>query len=169
VKQKALGLFVVLAAVAAAYGLYEVSKKPERRPIQAAREMEFPMGIGGVIGRGDGVVCHQVVKRLPGKPDEVVRYHEMPYDFRDATEEQKKAWIIEDTVRDLGEIGMACAPSPDPGFLSVALAQPHCEDCGGGCGSSSCPAHVVGSGCWLNGTNCVITIICCSGAPCGCD
>lgn len=161
---------LTLAALGSGLLLWDaVDRKTEKRPPQAARDMTFPMGLDGVVGRPlDGVVCHQVVKRLPGKPDEVVRFHEMPYDFRNATEAQKKAWVIEDTVKDIGEIGMACAPSPDPGFLDMAFAQPHCEDCGGGCTSASCPGHIIGSQCFLGGTNCIITLICCSGTPCNC-
>lgn len=135
---------------------------------ETIKNMRFPKGLGQTVGRAGGVVCHEVWLWKDGQKALVSR-HDIPgRDFSKATEEQKRAWIIEHTERDVEEAGIACA---EPGgVFPVAYAQRQCWDCGGDCYVVSCPAtYQPGGFCTLNGPTCVMSYLCCSGCTGACD
>lgn len=146
--------------------------KPDSLPPDLFDRTEYPKGTGDMVGDSNGRMCHEVRKRDSAGEHFVGREYIEGVDFRTATPGEKKAAIRASARRITERAGlMACAVDPAlpfPGLASDASAQPHCLDCGGGCGSASCPAHVVeGGGCQMQGPDCIITIVCCSSA-CNC-
>jgi hypothetical protein len=170
-----VGISVAMLVAGAGLSLYFDSDHPasDNLPQKVVDRMEFPKGTGDMVGRADGSICHQVIKR-DSAGDHMLFSGDIPLaDFRILTSDQKRDIIREHTRKILEREGlMACKPDPFlrfPGLASDATAQPRCLDCGGGCGSASCPAHVVveGNPCQMQGPDCIISIICCSGS-CNC-
>lgn len=161
----------VAAAVALVGGLvlYDaVRDKPGKLPGRVFDKMEFGDGFDAVTGDERGLVCHQVILRTSAGDELIVSHKLWHHDFRKMTPAEKRKVLREDAQRDMEDAGLACMGPDGKVLLHQAYAQPHCEDCGGGCGTKSCPATVIaGGGCMLGGVNCVITFICCSG-PCTC-
>lgn len=159
------GLLIAGIAVAAwlAYGPVQPTGK---LPDSVFENMEFGKDFDALTGDKNGVVCHEV-RLITDDGEETVVWHKLwHHDFRKMTVAQKRVALRKDTQEDMREVGLACADPSGRVWLSQAYAQPHCDTCGGGCGTKSCPGTVaMGGGCLLGGTNCVITFICCSG-PC---
>jgi hypothetical protein len=157
-----------LAASAALYVSNRSGDKRERTPPEAVREMAFPVGLVDVVPDAiDGTVCHEVYKRHqdPKQPDILIKSHRMKKDWRGSSDEQRREWVIEDTLEIIDESGLACASPAEDWFFRSAYAQPSeppiCEECGGGCSSWSCPGAIVFSHCYVGGGGCVVSFICC--------
>lgn len=165
--KRALGYVAVAAAIVG--GVYYMSTMPSKVPAQAFDNMKFSKDFDQVTGDPKtGIVCHtaQVCDDSGCRP--VASHFLLGKDFRKATPQERRAWIIADTKQDFEREGLACIdPSGHP-FLDSAYAQKH-NPGGGGCTSVSCNAHIVeGGGCELGGPNCVVTVICCGPCPPGC-
>lgn len=165
VKQAGLVTLGLAAAVAAGLILHTSVKKPTPFPNDKIRGMQFPVGLSQVVGGKDGAVCH-------GLP-QLGAHHNFPaLDWKTATEKQKEAWVIEETLRDAEGGQIACVRPDGTTFLHRAYAgNKICQDpngcgSGGSCISWSCPAELKNSGnCTVPGPDCVLTYFCCEG-PC---
>lgn len=160
----------VLAVALAGGGLLWYGRAThEVGTLEAVRNMDFPMGTDMMVGDKDGHMCHQVLLRMGDKPDRYLPRRMLPGDFRKMSAADKMAVIKQAAAEDVEASGeISCLPQ-DEWFLdttSAAYAQPHCSDCGGGCGSWSCPANLVVPlvNCVIPGPNCAVTILCCGGS-----
>ena len=156
-------------AVAVTAGLMLQEAEKGKLPGKVFDRMKFPKTLSEVMGDANtGIVCHQVILRTE-RCDEVLGSHDiLGHDFRTMTEAQKRRVLIDDSRKDMEEIGLACADPEGNHWFRAAYAQPHCESCGGGCGAIGCPAKIqIGGQCTFNGPDCIITVICCGG-PCVC-
>ena len=143
----------------------------DKTPRQSAREMVFPVGLSALVGdpQKDNSVCHEYYKKSGvGSPDIKMKSHRIQKDFKNATEAQKRQWIIDDTLADIEETPLACNAPVEDWFFDSAYAQnpepPMCEECGGGCHTWTCPAifSTIFNSCLSNGGNCAITYTCCA-------
>lgn len=155
-------------AMVTALGMYLfMETKPDNRiPRRVIQDMTFPAGFN-VTGDKDGVLCHEIRRRFTdGRDDLTIQTHRIPHrDFRTGTEADKRAWLIDDVVDDMGDKQLACVQE-EPWFFRAAYADPpYCEeDCGGsGCISWTCPAtwNVLTSRCNVPGYDCAVTFVCC--------
>lgn len=161
------GAVTIAAAVIMATWL---NQRTGKLPPDIYEKMDFPAGLEQVTGDKNGVVCHEV-RLLSKSGEQTIVWHKLwEHDFRKLSPAEKEAVIRKDVRKDMEDVGLACTSPDGKVWLHQAYAQPHCEDCGGGCGTRSCPGTLaIGGGCLLGGTTCVITFICCSGPcpPCG--
>ena len=169
-KRNWLGMLVASIALAAGVAYY-MNQPGGPLPRSVFDDMEFPPDAVMETLRGDenGLMCQQLdLKTADGTT--MIAWHKLwKHDFRSMTVAQKKAALIAGAKDAAHETELACTDPDGKVWLHQAIAQPHCDTCGGGCGTKSCPATIVsGGGCVLGGTNCVITFICCSGScTCG--
>jgi hypothetical protein len=130
---------------------------------EAADKSEFRAD-WNMTGDDEGAGCHMIGRVSKDGSIEYWYQHVIPgRDFSRATAEERKAWLIEDLKRDIGEIGIACS-APDPFFRPAYAPPPYCEDCGGGggCAAYNCPATTQPIGpCTINGSTCTMTFFCC--------
>ncbi len=164
-KQKAAaGIGATMVSVAMCLGLHAPAEVKEAHKIPKDRidAMVFPKGLK-MLGDRDGILCHQIVGP-DGKP---WKFHRIEgKDVRKMTEAEIEAMIIADTQADLEGEGVACS-TVEPGIFPAAFADvKRCDECGTDCWITSCPAHVGTPYCQLEGTNCVISFICCGGHAC---
>jgi len=170
-KRNWLGYLVVSIALAGGVAYY--MNQPKRGPVPDSvfDAMAFPDDavMETLKGDADGVMCQQLNLRTADGTTMVSSHKLWHYDFRKMTVAEKKAALIAGAKAAARESELAYCNEPDDSvFLQSAYAQPHCDQCSGGCDVRSCPATVVmGGGCVLGGTNCVITYLCCSGS-CNC-
>lgn len=156
---------------------YYLSSRPPASgiPQEVIDRQKFPKGTGDMVGNSKGEICHEVRLQNSSGTHVIGREEVIPgADFQHLNGAEKESAIKASMKRILEGAGlMACASDPAlpfPGLASDATAQPHCLDCGGGCGGVSCPAHVVPNNygyCEMQGPDCIITIICCTGS-CNC-
>lgn len=162
-------LAYLVVSVALAGGVAYYMNQPKRGPLPDSvfDKMEFPDDavMEALTGDPDGVLCHLFnIKTADGSI--MVSSHRLwNHDFRKMTVAQKKAALIASAKSAAKEVGLACNEPSDSVLLQSAYAQPHCDQCGGGCSTKTCPGTLApGGGCLVGGTNCAITYLCCSGS-----
>lgn len=170
--KRKIGMAVATAGLVAAaffgYQVYE-DRATGTLPKRVFENMKFPDTLAEVTGDEKGMACVQIRLRTASGDQMLASTYMLEHDFRTMTEAQKRKAVIERTEREMKDVGLACTDPDGKVFLHQTYAQPHCESCGGGCGSIGCPATIQSGGfCTYQGPNCIIVIICCGGGACTC-
>ena len=169
-KRNWIGFLAVSMALAAGVAYY-MNQPGGPLPPSVFDGMKFPSDevMATMSGDENGLMCQQLDLQTADGTTMIAWHKLWRYDFRHMTVGQKKAALIQGAKDAAHETELACSDPAGKVWLHQAYAQPHCDSCGGGCGSISCPAHtVVGGGCAFGGPNCTISVICCSGGcTCG--